>query len=205
MAGPLKLPQWRRALPTMLPQYPPQPYDPQSRPQGNGNTTPMSEVRTLTSPSIAKMTRADEKPGEQMLSSGPPSLLLRRNTFTPNGTNAPNEDAASATRPRSESESKAGPAKKRSRRPSNLLMDPSSPNGKNGSSSGKKAKSSAAPDSPPAVLIREKKQKACSNCRRAKLKCIVEDGDGDCVRCKARKEKCVFYPRSHVGDLCRPS
>jgi hypothetical protein len=48
------------------------------------------------------------------------------------------------------------------------------------------------------VLVREKKQKACANCRRAKLKCIVE-GDGDCVRCKARKEKCVFYPRSHVS------
>jgi hypothetical protein len=54
---------------------------------------------------------------------------------------------------------------------------------------------------PPAVLIREKKQKACANCRRAKLKCIVDDGETDCIRCKARKEKCVFYPRGHVSRL----
>ena len=58
-------------------------------------------------------------------------------------------------------------------------------------------KSGAAPN----VLVREKKQKACANCRRAKLKCIVESADGDCVRCKARKEKCIFYPRSRVGFL----
>ena len=51
----------------------------------------------------------------------------------------------------------------------------------------------------PSVLVREKKQKACANCRRAKLKCIVEEGKTDCVRCEARKEKCVFYPRSHVS------
>lgn len=51
----------------------------------------------------------------------------------------------------------------------------------------------------PAVLVREKKQKACANCRRAKLKCIVESGQTDCVRCRARTEKCVFYPRSHVS------
>ncbi|ORY34264.1 hypothetical protein BCR39DRAFT_517307 [Naematelia encephala] len=53
---------------------------------------------------------------------------------------------------------------------------------------------------PPSVLVREKKQKACANCRRAKLKCIVEDGQTDCVRCKARKERCVFYPRNHDED-----
>lgn len=52
----------------------------------------------------------------------------------------------------------------------------------------------------PAVLVREKKQKACANCRRAKLKCIVEDGESDCVRCQARKEKCIFYPRNHVSQ-----
>lgn len=57
------------------------------------------------------------------------------------------------------------------------------------------------PGGPPAVLTREKKQKACGNCRRAKLKCIIEGGEGDCIRCKARKEKCIFYPRSNV----RPS
>lgn len=53
----------------------------------------------------------------------------------------------------------------------------------------------------PAVLVRDKKQKACANCRRAKLKCIVNDGKVECVRCTARKEKCVFYPRSHVSRL----
>lgn len=52
-------------------------------------------------------------------------------------------------------------------------------------------------ENPPSVLVREKKQKACANCRRAKLKCIVEKGS-DCVRCESRKEKCIFYPRSHV-------
>ncbi len=58
--------------------------------------------------------------------------------------------------------------------------------------------SPASPKAPPSVLVREKKQKACANCRRAKLKCIVESGDADCVRCRARKERCIFYPRSHV-------
>lgn len=61
----------------------------------------------------------------------------------------------------------------------------------------------ASADSPssnlPAVLTREKKQKACANCRRAKLKCIVEHGEADCVRCRARQERCVFYPRTHVS------
>jgi len=50
---------------------------------------------------------------------------------------------------------------------------------------------------PPAILLRDKKQKACANCRRAKLKCIFGD-DTICVRCKARKEQCVSYPRAHV-------
>jgi hypothetical protein len=50
----------------------------------------------------------------------------------------------------------------------------------------------------PSVLTREKKQKACSNCRKAKLKCIMDDGETDCVRCKSRKEKCIFYPRTQV-------
>lgn len=54
-------------------------------------------------------------------------------------------------------------------------------------------------DSPPAVLVREKKQKACANCRRAKLKCIVEEGLTECVRCLSRKERCIFYPRAHVS------
>ncbi|WWD17687.1 hypothetical protein CI109_102128 [Kwoniella shandongensis] len=51
-----------------------------------------------------------------------------------------------------------------------------------------------------AVLIREKKQRACSNCRKTKLKCVVEPGETICVRCKAREEKCVFYPRSQDDD-----
>ena len=55
-------------------------------------------------------------------------------------------------------------------------------------------------DSPPAVLTREKKQKACSNCRKAKLKCIVDEGATDCLRCSSRKEKCIFYPRAHVSS-----
>jgi len=55
-------------------------------------------------------------------------------------------------------------------------------------------------EGPPSVLVREKKQKACANCRRTKLKCIVDPNESDCVRCKARKERCIFYPRSHVGS-----
>lgn len=54
-------------------------------------------------------------------------------------------------------------------------------------------------DSPPAVLTREKKQKACANCRRAKLKCLVSKGETDCVRCQSRGERCIFYTRSHVS------
>lgn len=55
----------------------------------------------------------------------------------------------------------------------------------------------------PSVLVREKKQKACANCRRAKLKCIVEGNETDCVRCRARKERCIFYPRGHVSGYAR--
>jgi len=57
--------------------------------------------------------------------------------------------------------------------------------------------------SPPAVLTREKKQQACVNCRRAKLKCIIEEHSLDCIRCIARKEKCAFHPRGHVS-FCVP-
>lgn len=53
----------------------------------------------------------------------------------------------------------------------------------------------------PSILLREKKQKACANCRRAKLKCIMDEGVGSCVRCNARKETCTFLPRSHVSDV----
>ncbi|WWC58781.1 uncharacterized protein I303_101325 [Kwoniella dejecticola CBS 10117] len=53
----------------------------------------------------------------------------------------------------------------------------------------------------PAVLTREKKQKACTNCRKAKLKCILEHGSTECIRCKSRKEKCVFFPRSQEDEV----
>jgi hypothetical protein len=68
----------------------------------------------------------------------------------------------------------------------------------NGHGKSKTAESPMA-SGPPAVLIREKKQKACSSCRRAKLKCMVEEGNVECVRCRSRKEKCIFYPRGHVS------
>ncbi|ODO05929.1 hypothetical protein I350_04990 [Cryptococcus amylolentus CBS 6273] len=76
----------------------------------------------------------------------------------------------------------------------------------NGSSSLSRKKHTVQQDSPeykpayPAVLTREKKQKACSNCRKAKLKCIVEPNQTLCVRCHSRKEKCIFYPRGHDDD-----
>jgi len=56
-------------------------------------------------------------------------------------------------------------------------------------------------ESPPSILTREKKQKACAGCRRAKLKCITEEGQTECIRCRARSEKCYFYPRNHVSKL----
>nr|ODN87478.1 hypothetical protein L203_03255 [Cryptococcus depauperatus CBS 7841] len=49
----------------------------------------------------------------------------------------------------------------------------------------------------PAILTREKKQKACSNCRKAKLKCLVQPDESVCVRCKARKEKCIFFAKGY--------
>jgi hypothetical protein len=69
--------------------------------------------------------------------------------------------------------------------------------GESSGSNPKRAKM-VAPE-PPAVLTRDKKQKACANCRRAKLKCIVAGDQADCVRCLSRKEKCVFYPRTLVS------
>lgn len=41
-----------------------------------------------------------------------------------------------------------------------------------------------------------KKQKACLNCRRAKLRCKVVEGE-ECERCIAKGEKCKFKLRSH--------
>ena len=99
----------------------------------------------------------------------------------------------------------SGSNKKRPRRPSNGDQEGNSPPGNTGRMQGGKGRmSTPGGEAPPAVLVREKKQKACSNCRRAKLKCIVDDGETDCIRCKARKEKCVFYPRSHVSKSFLP-
>jgi hypothetical protein len=43
------------------------------------------------------------------------------------------------------------------------------------------------------------KQKACLNCRRSKLKCVVdEEHGGACVRCLTRNEECRFKSRTHV-------
>ncbi|KAF9514496.1 hypothetical protein BS47DRAFT_1343075, partial [Hydnum rufescens UP504] len=43
-----------------------------------------------------------------------------------------------------------------------------------------------------------KKQKACLNCRRSKLKCVVdEEHGGACVRCLTRSEECRFKSRTH--------
>jgi hypothetical protein len=116
----------------------------------------------------------------------------------------PPQPQPSSTRPR---------ARKRTRQPH--ANDPPSPvslpsaasNGKsraNGNGNGNvgSPQTPAGPSAPPAVLVREKKQKACSNCRRAKLKCLVEDGETVCVRCNSRKDACIFYPRGHVSR-CR--
>ncbi|WVQ77017.1 hypothetical protein IAR50_006696 [Cryptococcus sp. DSM 104548] len=100
--------------------------------------------------------------------------------------------------------SPSGRTGKRPRTESVLPLEPTA-NGQNGSDSAPRKKP-AVQDSPeykpayPAVLTREKKQKACSNCRKAKLKCIVEPNQTLCVRCNSRKEKCIFYPRGHDDD-----
>jgi len=67
------------------------------------------------------------------------------------------------------------------------------------SQSGYAQQNQHAVESPPSILTREKKQKACAGCRRAKLKCITEEGQNECIRCRARNEKCYFYPRNHVS------
>lgn len=89
----------------------------------------------------------------------------------------------------------SGAARKRSRTDSVALEDGRQPTPPK---KGSKVKDDG--EEPPSVLVREKKQKACANCRRAKLKCIVEGNETECVRCRARKERCVFYPRGHDED-----
>lgn len=39
---------------------------------------------------------------------------------------------------------------------------------------------------------KEKRPKACANCRRAKVKCIKDDNEGNCKRCQAQGIQCVY-------------
>ena len=185
----------------MLPQYPPQSSypPPPSRSHGNGMNTPTSELRGGQGDGMGR------NPHTNPNTKGPPDSSHYSNHPPPTSPIASKsngfEDRKSApSTTGDDSKSGAGASKKRARRVStstHVDQPPQSPSRPSGSTS--KAKSSNTVESPPAVLVREKKQKACSNCRRAKLKCIVDKGETDCVRCKARKEKCVFYPRSHVS------
>lgn len=124
-----------------------------------------------------------------------PALIPSQSSYTPYPQSiAPSAPAVPppppGPRPSSsrQSVSAPGPSKKRQR-----TIQPAAP------SPASSERSKPDPPAPPAVLVREKKQKACANCRRAKLKCIVGDDQTDCIRCMARKEKCVFYPRSLVS------
>lgn len=96
--------------------------------------------------------------------------------------------------------SNAGPPKKRARNNSNF-----DPERRDSFGAAKSTSPNGDKKDPHSILVREKKQKACANCRRAKLKCIVEENESDCVRCRARKERCIFYPRGHVSAAARES
>ncbi|KAK8866107.1 hypothetical protein IAR55_001258 [Kwoniella newhampshirensis] len=114
---------------------------------------------------------------------------------------APPSDPAPSVPPSfvSSSSSASKSVKKRARQSS--LADSSAPSGETQNESSTQTKPGAASTKDSlAVLIREKKQRACSNCRKTKLKCVVEAGETVCVRCKAREERCVFYPRSQDDD-----
>ena len=50
------------------------------------------------------------------------------------------------------------------------------------------------------LAVQEKKQKACTNCRKSKLKCLMDVGAKSCSRCRIRGERCVFRPRGYVSN-----
>ncbi|KAF8311000.1 hypothetical protein DL93DRAFT_2083956 [Clavulina sp. PMI_390] len=50
------------------------------------------------------------------------------------------------------------------------------------------------------IVVKDKKQKACLNCRRSKLKCVVSTEGAACVRCATRKEECRFKTRAHDDE-----
>ena len=192
----------------MLPQYPPQSYPPPtSRANGNGMPPSLVDMRSTSGSSMPKLPTYDRD--QRPSSSQSPALPQRRSTHSANPSSPTHHNPAQGTRSPSakvpdEDMKPSTSGKKRSRRPSAIQTDRPDSSSGTGKPDLKKGKGTA-PDasvagSPPAVLVREKKQKACSNCRRAKLKCIIDDGETDCVRCTARKERCVFYPRSHVSS-----
>ncbi|GLA56896.1 hypothetical protein AtubIFM54640_000558 [Aspergillus tubingensis] len=49
-----------------------------------------------------------------------------------------------------------------------------------------------------AITLGPKPTKACVNCRRLKMKCVV-DGTPPCRRCRHTKASCVFRPRSNAA------
>jgi len=112
-------------------------------------------------------------------------------------TNADTGNASANGKKRGRENSVAGGGRDKTDSPFKDVKDGKDTKERRESKSGKDAKEGTAP---PSILVREKKQKACANCRRAKLKCIVENNEADCVRCRARKERCVFYPRGHVSQ-----
>ncbi|KAL3469950.1 hypothetical protein BJX99DRAFT_267819 [Aspergillus californicus] len=48
--------------------------------------------------------------------------------------------------------------------------------------------------------VEEKARKACINCRRQKMKCILEDNEV-CRRCRRSGVPCIFVPRSNAAAL----
>lgn len=158
--------------PAVLPQYPPSSYPP----------------RTPSVPQAPSASEVRHAPSSVMNGHGAPPPDTHRHFRGPNrGDDEPPQPSGSQAPPTPAPTGEMKVQKKRARRPSTSQMPPQSPS------------SPKLDGGLPSVLVREKKQKACANCRRAKLKCIVETDGTDCVRCKARKERCIFYPRSHVG------
>ncbi|KAE8554298.1 hypothetical protein EYB25_002836 [Talaromyces marneffei] len=47
----------------------------------------------------------------------------------------------------------------------------------------------------------QRARKACINCRRQKMKCLVEDDSNECRRCRRSGMPCIFVPRANAATL----
>ncbi|KAF3392317.1 hypothetical protein DPV78_010528 [Talaromyces pinophilus] len=47
----------------------------------------------------------------------------------------------------------------------------------------------------------QRARKACINCRRQKMKCLIEDNNDECRRCRRSGLPCIFVPRANAATL----